>query len=106
MFHVAASDHLAFITKLIKEQEPSKAILLDKARQADERESGDAAEGELHDAVVRPLVGAVAGVTRQNEMRYGGHDDGEKNEHGPRETRCKTIRLINAHPFEIRSEAV
>uniref|UniRef100_A0A2N9GV45 Uncharacterized protein n=1 Tax=Fagus sylvatica TaxID=28930 RepID=A0A2N9GV45_FAGSY len=106
LFCVTISNCLALINELIEEQESSKAVLTNEPRNTHERQRGDAAERELNDTVVWPGVLAVAGGASQHEMRDCGDDDGEEDEHGPRETDCPHVGLVHAHPSEIGSEAL
>lgn len=106
LFCVTISHRLALINEFIEEQEPPKPELPDESWEAHERQGGDAAERELNDSVERPGVSAIAGGASENEMRDGGDDDGEEDEHGPRQTSSPHVRLVHAHPLEIASEAV
>lgn len=58
---VSPPNSLALIVKLIKKQKPPQPKLPHKRRQTHKRQRRHAAQRELHDAVVRPLVLAVAG---------------------------------------------
>lgn len=106
LFGVTISNHLALVNEFIEEQEPPKPELRHESREAHERQGGDAAERELNDGVERPGVLAIAGGASEDEMRDGGDDDGEEDEHEPRQASCPRVRLVHAHPSEIGSEAV
>lgn len=103
---VSIPNRFALVDELVEEQEPPEPVLPHEPRETQERQHCDAAERQLHDTVEGPRVVAVAGGARQQEMRGRGHDDPEENEHGPGETRRPHVRLVDAHPPEIGSEAV
>lgn len=79
--------------------------MADEIGEADERQGGDAGEGQLYDGVVRTVVFAVAGGAGEEEVGGGGDDEGEEDEDRPRQTRRPDIGLIDAHPPQVRPEA-
>lgn len=103
---VTCPNRLTLIPKLVEEQEPPQPILPYEPRQAHERKRSDAAERQLDDSVVRSLMFGVARGAREQEMRSDGDGDGEDEEHGPREARGPYVGLVDAHPSEVRPEAL
>lgn len=106
LFRISLPYGLAVIPKLIKEQEPPQAVRPDEIGEADKRQRRDGAEGELDDGVVGAGVLGVAGGAGDQEVGCGGDDEGEEDEHRPREARRPGAGLVDAHPLEVRSEAL
>lgn len=107
MFSITLSNDLALITQLIKEQKPPQPISPHKSRQTNEGYHGNAAEGELRNRIVRPTVAAVAiAAAGEHEMGERRNQNRENEEDEPGEARGPRARLIDAEPFQPRTEAV
>lgn len=106
MFCIPPSNDLAFITKLIKEQKPTKSIDPHELRERNKWQRSDTTQRQLNKAIIGPSMPIITIAASEVEMRKARDDEGEDDEDEPRERSSPTIRLIDTHPPEPWSETL